>query len=190
MLNFRVPNFLRYTLGNPQGFTLLETMIAMGIMIVSFSSILAVQSGSINASNRAKQMNIVAMLAKNQILEAELRLQGKKFEEAEKEKSGTFQEPYTLYRWKTEVKEIEFPKLNFSGMNATKDKNSGGADSGPEGQSQTEMVELLAKLMTNYLSKSIREITVTISWTKGSGEQSFSVTDYWVDLNHEFQMSE
>ena len=50
--------------------------------------------------------------------------------------------------------------------------------------------EMLTKLVTNFLSKALREVTVTISWKKGAGEQSYAVTTYWVDLNHEFQLSE
>src|SRR6478735_4350708 len=84
-----------------QGFTLLEVIIAMAIMTLAFSSILAVEMGSINASARAKQMNIVAMLAKNQMVETEYKIEGKKFDEVKKEESGAFPSPYQDYTWKT-----------------------------------------------------------------------------------------
>jgi hypothetical protein len=44
--------------------------------------------------------------------------------------------------------------------------------------------------MSSYLSKAIREVTVTITWQRGSGTQNFSVSTYWVNLNHEFSLSE
>jgi type II secretion system protein I len=83
-------NFFR----NPQGFTLLEVLIAMAIMALALSSILSVESGSINASARAKQMNIVAMLVKNQMIKTEYEIEGKSFDEVEKEKSEAFEAPY------------------------------------------------------------------------------------------------
>jgi hypothetical protein len=45
------------------------------------------------------------------------------------------------------------------------------------------------KYITNYLSKAIREVTVTVFYKKGSGEGTFSVSTYWVDLNRQFTMS-
>lgn len=177
------------SLKGEQGFTLLETMIAMAIMLVAFAAIMAVESNSINATTRAKTMNVVAMLAKNRMVQLEYEFEGKTFDEFKKENSGTFEEPYQDYRWKTEVKEIKFPPLTIPG---SKQGDSSGATPGPAGGAEgaTDAVELLTKLITQYLSKAVREVTVTVLWKKGGGEQSFSVSTYWVDLNHEFQLSE
>ena len=57
----------------------------MTIMVLAFASILAVESGAINASDRAKTMNIVQMLAKNQMIEWEYRIEGRTFDEVKKE---------------------------------------------------------------------------------------------------------
>ena len=56
---------------NSKGFTLLEVMIAMAIMMVAFTAILMVESNSLNTSSRSKQMNLISMLAKNLISPAE-----------------------------------------------------------------------------------------------------------------------
>lgn len=165
---------------NERGFTLLETMIAMGIMLVAFASILMVQSGSLNASAKAKQMNIVAMLARNAMIEAEQTFEGKQFEEVDKEKEGKFPNPYQDFRWKRSIKEIKFPSLGIGGGKGEK----------KDGEGANDKVEMLAKLFTNFLSKAVREVTVTVIWNRGSGDQSFAVSTYWVDLNHEFALSE
>jgi general secretion pathway protein I len=174
-------------MGNRRGFTLLETMIAMAIMLVAFSSILMVESSSINTSAKARQMNIVAMLAKNIMIESEQLVEGKAFEEVEKEETGAFPEPYAEYKWKREIKEIEFPNLNVAGGGG-KEGGAGGAGADAEGTDQG--TEMLTKLLTQFLSKAAREVTVTITWPKGPREQSFSITTYWVDLNHEFQITQ
>lgn len=160
------------------GFTLLEVIIAMAIMVLAFASILSVESGSINASARSKQINVVAMLAKNKMVETELELEGKTFEEVSKEAGGQFDPPYQDYGWQTTIKEIEFPTFNM----AQGDSGGGGGSS--------DMAEMMTKLVTKFFSKAVREVTVNISWKRGKGEQKFSVSTYWVDLNHEFELSE
>ena len=163
------------------GFTMLETMIAMAIMMVAFASILMVESASINTSTKAKQMNVVSMLAKNLMVETEYSFEGKTFDEYKKEDAGTFAEPFQDYNWKRVVKEVEFPELQMGG----------GGDKNKDADSQQDAAaQQLTKLLTQFLSKAIREVTVTVSWKKGTGEQNFTLSTYWVDLNHEFQLSQ
>ncbi|MCM2278700.1 MAG: prepilin-type N-terminal cleavage/methylation domain-containing protein [Oligoflexia bacterium] len=163
--------------GSEGGFTLLEVVIALAIMVLAFASILSVESGSINASARARQMNIVGMLAKSKMVETEYQIEGKSFEEIGKEAGGAFEAPYEDYRWTTAVKELEFPNL-ASG------KQEQGAVAGSEG------ADMISGLLTKFLSQSVREVTVTVFWKRGNAEQSFALSTYWVDLNHEFSLSQ
>ena len=173
-------------LNNRSGFTLLEVVIAMAIMAICFGSILAVEGGAINASTRAKQMSTVATLARNQMIETEYKIEGKKFEEVKKEDQGTFKEPYQDYSWKRVIKEITLPNLTslLSGGGSTA-KDSSSSKSGAN-----QNAEMLGKLLTKFLSKALREVTVTILWTKGGNQLNYSVSTYWVDLNYEFSTTE
>ena len=163
---------------NESGFTLLETMIALAIMMIAFASILLVESRSLSTSAKAKQMNVVAMLARNQMIKTEYDIEGKTFDEVKKEESGQFEEPFKDYTWSRTIKEMKFPALNISG---------GG---GKTADGNNQIAELLTKLVTNFFSKALREVNVTIKWKRGAGTQSFTVSTYWVDLNHEFQLQE
>lgn len=159
----------------------------MAIMLVAFTSIFLVQSGSIKASEKARQMNVVGMLAKNAMVEAELSFEGKTFEEVKKTDSGTFPSPYETYSWKREIKEIDIPNLNINPNGGDqKGRDSGGDSSG----SGNQMTEMLTKLLSQYLSKSIREVRVTVSWTQAAGEQKFTLATYWVNLNNDFQITQ
>jgi len=183
---------LKWTLTDQGGFTLLEVMIASAIMLIAFSSILMIESSSIDASLKAKRLNTVTMLAKSKLIETEMELEGKSFTEIQKEKAETFKEPFQDYRWKRVIKEVTFP--NFA-AGATQSALGSGAASGSSSRSSSaseggEGADKLGKLVTNYLSKAIREVTVTVTWKSGKGEQSYSVATYWVNLNHEFQLSE
>lgn len=64
-----------------KGFTLLEVMIALAIMLVAFSSILAIQSSSMNSALKARQIHEVSVLARNAMIMTEVEIAGKKFEE-------------------------------------------------------------------------------------------------------------
>lgn len=166
------------------GFTLLETIIALAIMVVTLASILSVESNSITTSARARQMNVVAMLARNKMAEVENSVEGKVFDEVKKEDGGAFEAPFQDYRWSLAIKEVKLPSLNFSAAGGGEEKEGGA-------QPVSDVVALLTRLVTKYLSKSLREMTVTILWTGKSGkEQSFAVSTYWVDLNRDFELSE
>lgn len=176
----------RTVASDAEGFTLLEVIIAMAIMVIAFASILTVESGSLNASARAKQMNIVAMLAKNKMVETEYEIEGKTFDEVAKESSGSFDAPFQEFSWQTTIKEMTFPNLAL-GQGSPE---GGGGASNTQDSAGSEMATMMAKLVTKFFSKSIREVTVNILWKRGSGEQRYSVSTYWVDLNHEFELSE
>lgn len=165
---------------NSSGFTLLEVLIALAIMAVTFGAILMVQSGSINSQSKAKQMTIVSMLAKTAMVDAEVAFEGKKFEEMPEEESGDFDAPYEHYKWKREIKEVKFPNVS-GGVVQSGDKDESDSNSSTQ-------EEQFGKMISEYLTKALREVTITITWEKGSGSQNFSITTYWVNLDHEFNI--
>lgn len=163
------------------GFTLLEVMIAIGILAIGIGTIIVGESNSIDTTMRAKRMTTVAMLAKNALIEAEREVSGKSFTEVKDEESGQFNTPFEDYRWERKVKEIKFPDIAMQGADDAASK---------------EMIKTIdenalrvMKIATSYLSKSTREITVTIKWTEKKEEQKYSVSQYWVDLNHEININ-
>ncbi len=165
--------------GSRSGFTLLEVLIAMFIMVIAFGSIFSIQSSAIQVTNRAKQTNTVAMLLKNAMVKAELEVEGKSFEEIKKEDSGTFEAPFQDYGWTRTIKELEFPNLV---------PNSSGGENNGGGEDQSS--DMIGKLVTKFLSKAVRQVEVTVKWQKSGKEQSVSTSTFWVDLNHEMALSE
>ncbi len=79
------------------GFTLLEVLIALAILITAFGAIFMVQAGAISATEKARRMNVVAMLAKNKMVEAEMEFEGKDFNEVAAKKNGKFEPPHDDY---------------------------------------------------------------------------------------------
>ncbi len=165
---------------NQEGFTLIEVMMATVIMAISFGAILAVQGGAVRASIRAKEMATVTTLLRNQMIQTEYQIQGKTFEMVKKEDQGAFKAPYQDYSWQTSIHEITLPDLtpilNAAAGNATAQANGGAS----------ELVQTLGRTLTKFLSKALREVTVTVLWNRGGKPTSVSVSTYWVDLNYDF----
>ena len=161
------------------GFTLLEVMIAIGILAIGIGAILVAENNSLDVTLRAKRMTTVATLAKNALIQAERDLAGKSFSEVKEESNGNFEEPYSEYHWTRKIKEIKFPQLD------------GGKEKKKDEVSVTDQeAERVVKIATNFLSKSSREIDITISWKEKGENQKFSVSQYWVDLKHDFSLNE
>ena len=164
---------------NRAGFTLLEVMIAIGILAIGIGAILVAENNSLDTTFRAKRMTTVATLARNSLIEAEREIQGKTFDETRKELSGKFDPPYAEYSWERKIKEITFP-------NVLTPEAKEGKDGQPEDQNEARVV----RLATQFLSKATREISITIKWKEKGQDQQYNVSQYWVDLNHEFNLSE
>lgn len=161
--------FKKKIFSNKSGFTLLEVMIAVSIMVVAFGAILTSQSGSIHLTIKTKELNIAGWLAQNKMIEAEHEFEGKPFSELPTEPQGEkFAAPFERFAWKREIKEIEFPEVI---------QQMGQSEAVPEA------TKAVLKNITDYLSAAIRELSVTITWQRGETEQRVQITTYLVDLN-------
>ena len=75
------------------GFTLLEVMIAIGILAIGIGAILVAENNSLDVTLRAKRMTTVATLARNIMVETEREIQGKTFDETKTDAFGKFDAP-------------------------------------------------------------------------------------------------
>jgi len=157
-------------------------MIAITIMVVAFASILNIESSSIEATARAKEMTTISMLARNAINQAEMEIKGRTFSELKKEDAGNFDEPFEEYAWSRKIDEVKFPDI----MSLAGGASSLGGESGEA--SKTNEADMLGKIVTNFLSKGVRKITVTVTGVRNK-TQTFSVSTFWVNLSSELQLS-
>lgn len=92
---------------NPQkasshnGFTLLEVMIAVAIIAMTFVSMLASQSQSLSIAAISRFETTAAMLAQEKLTELQL----EEFDELGSD-SGSFEDEFADYSWQTEVREL------------------------------------------------------------------------------------
>ena len=83
------------------GFTLLEVMVAVAIIAMSFVSLLGSQSQSISIANISRFETTAAMLAREKL--SELQLAG--YSELT-DGSGQFEDDFSDYTWRSEVREL------------------------------------------------------------------------------------
>ncbi|MBS1961238.1 MAG: prepilin-type N-terminal cleavage/methylation domain-containing protein [Bdellovibrionales bacterium] len=170
-----------------EGFTLLEVMIALAIMLVAFSSILAIQSSSMNSALKSRQIHEVSVLARNAMLQTEIEISGKKFEELPPELSVACEEGNPDYTCTRKIKEVKLP--NLAGLSKAAQGENGGGSSKDDDEKNSAILEQMTKVITNFLSKAVREVTITVSWKRGTTTQKYDVAMYWVDLNSDFNIN-
>lgn len=84
------------------GFTLLEVMVAVAVISMSFVALLSSQSQSLSMASLSRFETAAALLARQKL--AELELSGY---ESLSSDSGQFDDEFSEYRWRAEVKELD-----------------------------------------------------------------------------------
>jgi general secretion pathway protein I len=96
---------------------------------------------------------------------------GKPLDSIPEVREDDFGSEYPQYTWRMESKEFESP--DFS---ATLTSQSGGAD---------ELTLTIMKTFAEHLSKSIKEVKVTVFYKGAKKPLQFSATQYFVDYDRE-----
>jgi general secretion pathway protein I len=93
------------------GFTLLEVMVAVAIISMTFVSLLGSQSQSISIADISRFETNAAMLAREKL--TELQLEGA---ETLSSTSGVFEDEFADYSWRTEVRELNEDETGITGI--------------------------------------------------------------------------
>lgn len=116
----------------------------------------------------------VAALLERKMTEVELEYNGKPLDSIPEEKEDDFGSEYPQYSWKMESKEFQVPDIS-----ATLTAQAGGSN---------ELALMLMKTLTEHLSKSVKEVKVTIIYKGAKKPLQFSATQYFVDYDRDIKM--
>ncbi len=153
----------------PLGFTLIETIIAMAIMASGLLLLVNTWGGAFVRIDRTQKQFEVATLLERKMIDYELKYRGKNISEIIDEEDGEF-DGYPEYKWKMSSKKLEFPDLA-----ASLTSRDGGAD---------QMTITAIRQLTDTLSKAIKELTVTVTYSKkGKKPIEHSITTYFVNYD-------
>ncbi|MGB5685270.1 MAG: prepilin-type N-terminal cleavage/methylation domain-containing protein [Candidatus Electrothrix sp.] len=94
------------------GFTLLEVMVAVAIIAMSFVSLLGSQSQSISIAGISRFETTAAMLAREKLTELQLT----EFDQINNS-AGQFEDEFTDYSWQAEVSELSEDQTGIADSN-------------------------------------------------------------------------
>jgi prepilin-type N-terminal cleavage/methylation domain-containing protein len=182
----RTRNTMRRKSGD-QGFTLLEVMVAMAILAMSMTSLLASQTASIRATRYAQQVTAIAFLVEFQLIETEyvMRKEGGWILQ-DKIYEGNFAlQGWPEIRHKCVVDFLEIP--DYSKLRAAKDES----DRAKQGESGLYYKDASDKafgalamvwpMVKQAIERSIRKVNCTVYWKDGSIPNEFTISTFWAD---------
>ena len=141
---------------NRRGFTLLEVMIAIGVLAISLLAIFNLQSTSLIGSARAQKISTSTQLARSKMAKSLIDLEAgivKGEFPDEKEETGTFEEEkFPDYYWKLQIKKTDIPAPPL-----------------PEGTG--DVMGQVFKMVADQLSEATREVKLTVGWKEEEDEE-------------------
>lgn len=157
-----------------RGFTLLETSIALAIMATGLLLLNTSWSGSFLRLRKTQLAFEAATLLERKMSDVELEYRGKPLTEIPEAEADDFGSDYPNYSWRVTSKEFKFPDLT----SAIISQREGGVDS---------MLLSTVKQMTEAISKSVKEVTVTVIYTGGKKPIEHSITTLFIDYDQNLQ---
>lgn len=165
-----------------RGFTLLEIMVALALMALSFTALFLVQSRATDLANRARSLSIATQLARLQLVECKREAQKIIASASDFKMEGDFRElGNEQYTW-----ECHAPKFNMKTPSASqveKTAKNKAPDAQKQGMATTQSaVSPVLSLITDTLSNSVRELAVIVRWNDGNAAEELRVVTHVVDL--------
>ncbi len=168
------------------GFTLLEVMVAVGILAMSLTSLLSSQMASLRATRYARDVTIASFLAEYQLVEVEWLMRKDGWIQDDKRYEGDFSDlgwPDIRYNCLVDfIKMPEFSQIQKAKQQAdgTTDGYSGTYYRSAKDQAFTAMGMVWATVKL-AIEQSIRKTSCTVKWRDGSLEHDFQVVTFWAD---------
>ncbi len=159
---------------NNSGFSLFETIIAIGIMATGLALMAQTWGSSVQRVAKIEKAFEVSLLMERKMSELDQKYNNKDMDQVPDETSEEeFGTDYPGYSWKMNSRKLELPDLT-----ATLTSQDGGAD---------QMSLMIMRQLTDHFSKSIREMKLTIIYkpTNSKKKMEYSVTSYLVDFQRE-----
>lgn len=116
----------------------------------------------------------ISALLERKMVEIETKYRGKPLEEISEEEEGDFGEEYPQYSWKLSSKKLDFPDIA-----STLIAREGGAD---------QMLLNIVRQLSDQISKSVKEVTVTVIYKQPKKNLEYSLTTYFVDYDKEMSI--
>ena len=161
---------------NDKGITLLEILLAAGILLTLVTLVVRYQKRAILIMENAKMQLQAKMLLQKKMEESLLELEEKQFSEIDfqSETKGDFGDNYKIFQWKRTIKPFQFDLEKAYKLINNENTSS-------------LLLEHMDTLSA-YIKDSTREVTVTVSWQLQGKPQELKVTTHLVKYNTPLQI--
>jgi general secretion pathway protein I len=159
---------------NRKAFTLIEVVLAMMIMASGLFILTNSWAGTYARLQKTKIQVEMAALLERKIVELEREFKGQPLDSIKEQDSGDFGSELDGYTWEMKAQKVDFPDLS--------------SVIGGSGENQNLDLASIMKLFTEHLGKSVKEVKVTITHTKGKKPLSVDVTFYVIDYDKPLPM--
>lgn len=189
------------------GFTLLEVMIAVGILGIALAWMGEATLRAVAAANHAKLLTTATLLAREQMvqLEDDLQEKGMQDDSFASEQSGDFKDDgFSRFKWHRLVDKITLPdqsavqtalgKASTGGFGSDSDSQNGasplsmlgmlGGGAGNQTSGAANSIGMISGqfgIVKEVLEQGIRRVTVTVTWTERGVPQQVEVVEYITD---------
>lgn len=159
---------------SPQAFTLIEVVLAMMVMASGLFILTNSWSGTYGRLRKTQIQVEIAALLERKVVELEREFKGKSLDSIPDEKEDDFGSELPNYSWKMAAKKLEIPDLSASLVSR-------------EGGANQDLLSIM-KLFTEHLSKSIKEVKVTVTYKNKKKPLDASVTFYVIDYDRQLPL--
>lgn len=171
---------------NQKGFTFVEVLIAIVILVLASVTAADLVRGSVRAVRDAKEFTIATMLLQKTIAELETKMETEGMERGcEKKKDGKFDPPFEKFTWTTYCTEIDF-RLSESAAKLLSEKEGDGKETDNKEDMITKMILNMA---SDYITKSLRELHVEVNWAQGKDKRHIDATTHFVRYDEPLNIS-
>lgn len=157
------------TLRNNLGFTLIEVLVALVIIVISFVAITNSIIYSQMNSQKSRKSIIASFLASEKLAEVNMKYSALPIKEIPQKESGIFPKPNDTFSWEVKSQPFEYDLAGLAETFFNKE------------EAKSEQLQSILSNMSNALKESIKEVTVTIHWSTMKIPRNFSLTTHFID---------
>jgi prepilin-type N-terminal cleavage/methylation domain-containing protein len=168
------------------GFSLLEVMVALGVLAMSLVVLAQITTSNVRATYHAKQLTTATFLARAKMADMEDVILVDGFVDTDQEDAGNFASANRPeFRWKTLIEKIELPpdlaQKAQDQNQANMEENSSNPLAAMSGLMGGFMTTLIEPIRVG-IEESVRRVSVEVFWSEpGRVEQSFKVDTFMTD---------
>jgi len=156
-----------------RGFTLLEALVAIGILAGLFTAIYGVQASAVRSVRYARDLQLASLLARDKVLEVEWKLKKDGFSVADMTMEGDFDDADAPeFKWRAEIRRVKAEAF----------ENMAVPDLGNEASPLAAAFGPAFSMIGRRLADQVRELRVVVSWKDGAYDESFDVVTHIVQL--------